>query len=75
MDKRMTIEEINDTFNSEWVLLEDPITTDMQEVKSGKLLWHSKNREDVYRKAKEFNPKHTAILYTGKLSDDQYFVI
>ena len=36
----------------------------------GKVLFHSKDRDEVYRKAREFHPNHSAILFTGKLPDN-----
>ena len=65
MNEMMSIAGIHARFQSEWVLLEDPETTASLEVKSGKLLWHSKDRDEVYRKALELRPKHSDILYTG----------
>lgn len=53
--------------DSEWVLVADPVTTDDLIVKSGKVLWHSKDRDEVYRKARELAPKHSAILYFGRI--------
>lgn len=69
MSEVMSLMEIQALFKSEWVLLEDPETTDFLEVKSGKVLWHSKDRDEVYRKARELRPKHSAILYTGSLPE------
>ena len=65
MNEPMSVAEIHAKFESEWVLLEDPETTKGLEVRSGKVLWHSKDRDEVYRKALELRPKHSAILYTG----------
>ena len=65
MNEMMSIGEIHARFQPEWVLLEDPETTESLEVKSGRLLWHSKDRDEVYRKAMELRPKHSAIFYTG----------
>jgi len=67
MNEMMSIGEIHARFQSEWVLLEDPETTESLEVTSGRLLWHSKDRDEVYRKATELRPKHSAIFYTGPL--------
>jgi hypothetical protein len=47
----MSYAEIEKRFDSEWVLLENPETTKMLKVKRGKLLWHSKDRDEVHRKA------------------------
>ena len=56
MNEMMSIGEIHARFQSEWVLLEDPETTESLEVKSGRLLWHSKDRDEVYRKASNCDP-------------------
>lgn len=71
----MLLDEINNRFVSEWVLLEDPDTSESLEIKSGKVLWHSRDRDEVYRKARELRPKHSAILYTGKLPKDMVIVL
>ena len=63
----MSYAEIEKRFDAEWVLLENPETTKLIEVKRGKLLWHSKDRDEVYRKAIELHPQHSAILYTGPI--------
>lgn len=57
MDDVMTIAEIETRFESEWVLLEDPETNEALEVQSGKVRWHSKDRDEVYRKAIDLRPK------------------
>ncbi len=75
MGEVMSVEEIHARFEAEWVLLEDPQTTDSLEVKAGKVLWHSKDRDEVYRKALELRPKHSALLYTGTLPEDAVIVL
>ena len=75
MGEVMSQAEIATRFESEWVLLEDPETTDALEVKSGKVLWHSKDRDEVYRKARELRPRHSAILYTGTLPEGMVIVL
>jgi len=75
MNEVMSLVEIRDQFKSEWVLLEDPETTESLEVKGGKVLWHSKDRDEVYRKARELRPKHSAILYTGVLPENMVVVL
>jgi hypothetical protein len=39
------------------------------------VLWHSKDRDEVYRKAREIRPEHCAIVYTGKLPDNVAVVL
>lgn len=63
----MTREQIEREFDSEWILVGDPELTDSLEVTRGHVLCHSRNRDDVYRKARELRPKRSAFLYTGKL--------
>lgn len=70
MGEVMSLAEIRARFESEWVLLEDPETTESLQVKAGKVLCHSKDRDEVYRKARELRPKHSAIVYTGTLPQD-----
>ncbi len=62
MSEVMSLAEIQAQFESEWVLVENPETTETLE---GKVLWHSKDRDEVYRKARELRPRHSAIFYTG----------
>ena len=75
MSDRLTISQIEDKYHCEWVLIEDPETTDTLEIKSGKVLWHSKDEDEVLRKFGELSPKHSAIIYTGKIPDDMVIVI
>lgn len=75
MREILSFSEINERFDSEWVLIGDPETDDDLNVKQGVVLWHSKDRDEVYRKAKEIHPNHSAILYTGKLPDNVAVVL
>lgn len=75
MSEVMSLAEIQSRYKSEWVLLEDPETTESLEVRKGKVLWHGKDRDEVYRKAMELRPKHSAILYTGSLPENTVVVL
>lgn len=75
MDRILTLKQIEERFESEWVLVEDPETNDALEVQRGKVLWHSKDRDQVYRKAVELRPKRFAMLYTGKIPEDTAIVL
>jgi hypothetical protein len=75
MTQIMTVAEIQAKFESEWVLLDDPETGESLEIKGGRVLWHSKDRDEVYRKAREMRPQHSAILYTGKLLKEMAVVL
>ena len=67
MDKVLTAAQIETQFESEWVLVEDPQTDEALAVQRGRVRWHSKDRDEVYRKAVELRPARFAILYTGKI--------
>lgn len=67
MDDVLTIAEIEARFSSEWVLVEDPQTDEDLKVQRGKVRWHSKDRDEVYRKAVELRPERFAMLYTGEM--------
>jgi hypothetical protein len=71
----LTIGEIRERFASEWVLLEDPETSESLEVTRGKVLWHSKDRDEVYRKARELRPRHSAIIYAGGIPEEMVVVL
>jgi hypothetical protein len=75
MNDVFTIEEIKSRFASAWVLLEDPQTSESLEVIRGKVLWHSKDRDEVYRKARELRPRHSAIAFAGSIPDEMAVVV
>ena len=75
MDTILTAAQIEAQFESEWVLMEDPQTNDALEVQSGRVRWHSKDRDEVYRKAVELRPKRFAMLYTGEMPEDTAIVL
>jgi hypothetical protein len=68
MSQVLTTAEIYAQFPSEWALLGDPQTGPQLGIRSGTVLWHSKDRDEVDRKAIELPaPKHIAVLYTGPI--------
>lgn len=71
----MTLAQIEARFESEWILIEDPQTNDDLQVQGGKVCWHSKDRDEVYRKAVELHPKRCAVVYTGEFPDDTAIVL
>lgn len=75
MEEVLTIAEIEARFESEWVLVEDPQTNESLEVQSGTVRFHSKDRDEVYRKAVELRPNRFAMLYTGKMPKDTAIVL
>lgn len=75
MDEVLTTAQIEAQFESEWVLVEDPQTDEALTVRRGKVRWHSKDRDEVYRKAVELRLARFAILYTGKIPKDAAVIL
>ena len=75
MDNVLTIDQIHAQFASEWVLIEAPQTNDALEVQGGRVRWHSKDREEVYRKAVALHPERFAVLYTGRMPENTAIVV
>jgi hypothetical protein len=75
MDELLTLDEIQSRFDSEWVLVEDPVLTKGLEIVRGRVVWHSRDRDEVYQKAIELRPKHAAFLYTGTMPEDMEYIL
>ena len=74
-DAIMNLTEIEKECDGEWVLLEAPYEDDRKKVAGGKLLAHSKNRDEVYSKAMELRPKNSAVLYMGPMPDNLWIIL
>ena len=75
MSDVLTIAEIEAQFAAAWILVADPETNDALEVQRGTVLYHSKDRDEVYREAVRLRPKLFAMLYTGALPQDTAIVL
>jgi hypothetical protein len=75
MDHEMTIAEIQSQFDSEWVLIENPQTDERLQVLRGIVRCHSRDRDEVYRKAVSLRPKRSAIVYTGEIPEETAVVL
>jgi hypothetical protein len=75
MDEVLSIEEIEARYPSEWILIVDPTTNEALEVLRGRVAWHSKDRDEVYRKAIELRPRRAAHLYTGTIPENTAAVL
>jgi hypothetical protein len=74
---QMTIEEIKQRFDGEWVLLDKPeSSSETAQLQSGTLVYHSPNRQEVYRKAMELPvPRHIAIFYVGRPPEGMRYLL
>jgi len=71
----LPIEEIRRRYDSEWLLIVEPETDQNHNVIRGRVLWHSKDRDEVYRKGKELELSISAYLYTGSPPSDTEFAL
>jgi hypothetical protein len=75
MGEMLTIDEIKDRYAPDWVLIGEPQIDESQRLLAGKVLFHSPDRDEVYRKAIELRPGHFAFRYLGELPKDMAFVL
>jgi hypothetical protein len=75
MGEVLTLEEIESRFEAEWVLIDDPQTDEALEVKGGRVMHHSKDRDEVYRRAAGLKSSRFAVLYTGAPPEDMAIVL
>ncbi|MCI0630330.1 MAG: hypothetical protein L0Y44_06705 [Phycisphaerales bacterium] len=67
--------QINERFVDEWVLVDQLQTNEKLEVLRGRVLFHSKNRDEVDQKAIELRPKRFATLFTGNVPSDTIIIL
>ena len=75
MDKVMSWAEIKETFNGEWVLIEDPEFSPGSQFIRGKVIFHSKDRAEISVKMAELTRMHHAIKYIGGLPEGMEMVL
>ena len=63
--ERQTIEEIEAQFPSERGLILDPETDQVQHLLAGRVLFHSRDRDEVDCKLLEVRPPRFALRYLG----------
>lgn len=75
MSDSLTRAEIEMRFASEWILIADPEVDEHLNVTRGRVVAHSRDRDEVYQRAIDLRLKHSAFLYTGQIPDDVVIVI
>ena len=75
MDKVMSWAEIEATFDSEWVLIEDPELTPMLEIIRGKVVFHGKDKDKLHQKMRELLPLRSAVIFVGDPPKDLEFIL
>jgi hypothetical protein len=75
MDEMLTIEEIEARYAPDWVLIGEPRTDDEQRLLGGKVLYHSPDRDEVYRRAHELRLDRIAVRYLGTWPENMALVL
>lgn len=75
MEDVLTLAEIKARFDSEWVLIGDPEETEDFEILGGRVLFHSPDVDETYRKAAELRPGRFATVYTGEIPEDMEYAL
>jgi len=66
MDEVLTLKEIEVRYAPDWVLIAEPEVDDHLEVIRGKVVFHSPNSDEIYRKATELKLNRIAVRYLGE---------
>jgi hypothetical protein len=69
-NKILSMEQIKERYNDEWVLIEYEELDDKLNVKKGKVIAHSSRREEIYACLSETKGRDIAIDYIGKFPED-----
>ena len=75
MDPILSLAEMTAKFSDEWVLLDNPQVDRHMNVTAGRVVWHSKDRDDVYQKAIEFRLRNSAVLFTGQIPENTAVIL
>lgn len=73
-NERLTIEEMEQQYPDEWLLIVDCELSENTELLSGKVVAHSKFRKEIRDVSKHYSGK-IATHYTGTLPDDVIYVL
>jgi hypothetical protein len=70
MEEILTLAEIEARYPSEWVLIADQEVNAQLEIICGRVVFHSKDRDEMYRKDMELRPKSAATFYAGTVPEN-----
>ncbi|MBC7795988.1 MAG: hypothetical protein H7Z37_03840 [Pyrinomonadaceae bacterium] len=75
MHEILTMEEINEKFDGEWVLIEDVETDEQSNIIRGKVTYHGKDRDALDDTLEKSTTNHFASLYIGKPDPKMEFLL
>jgi lipopolysaccharide export system protein LptA len=71
----LKVNKIKDIVGNSWVLLGDPEVSENNEVIGGNLLFYDKNKDKVFKKAKETKSERITIIYMGKQPKNNHLIL
>jgi hypothetical protein len=71
----MSYEEMEREYDGEWVLVEDPETDESLKVIRGRVVAHSPDRDEIYRRIKELPLTRWATLCFKKIPEDMVIIL
>jgi hypothetical protein len=75
-DEVVTMAEMEKRYPDEWVLIGQPQTDKYQQVLSGIVLHHSKDHDEVWKRAQDLQLTRCAVLYMeGPESAGRVFIL
>jgi len=70
MNAVLTLTEMRDRFPRQWVLVGSPRFDRKGRLRSGTVLAHSSNRDEVYRQLRETDARSVNVEYLGEVPAD-----
>jgi len=70
----LTVEEMKERYPDEWLLLVDCRLSASTELEAGKVVVHSRCRDDIHRSLRDYSG-HLGIHFTGQIPDDLVVVL
>ena len=71
----LKVNKIKNIAYDSWVRLGDPEISDKNEVLGGNLLYYDKNKDKVYKKAKEIKSERITIIFTGEEPKNNHLIL
>lgn len=71
----MTLAEIKQQYPDQWVLVEFLALDEELKVVEGKVIAHSRNKEEIYKKLLELENEKIAIEFTGDMPEEPAYLL
>ena len=75
IDEEMTMDEIQARFDREWVLINEPEEDERLRVLSGRVRFHSPDRDEFDAAVKNLRSDHIAVRFIGDPPENMQFML